>query len=166
MENLKIEESILHYIYCKNFGEGDPPLNVLDKWAVQQKFDKVVFWEQYDHIIKKEFAHFLQDEGTVRLTPKGVLHTEKAGLVGVDLIAKNRHIRKLLMSTLARHLEKRGTVVTIDELIEHAKLEGHYCYGNIELLIGMGYIRWVIPRVNLSISAKVCAKDASLTKAP
>jgi|GEM_PF-6942914 hypothetical protein len=165
MENLNIEESILHYLYCKNFGEGDPPLNVLDKWAVQQKFNKVVFWQQYDCILKKELAIFLQDEGTVRLTAKGVLHAEKAGLVSPEMIAKNRHIRKLLMCTLARHLEKRSTTISIDELIETAQLEGHYCYGNIDLLVSMGYIRWVIPRVSLSISAKVCAKDAVLSKA-
>jgi len=164
MENLKIEESILHYIYCKNFGEGDPPLSVLDKWALQQKFDKVLFWEQYDHLLKKDFIHYLQDEGTVRLTPKGVLHTEKAGLVSIDMVSKNRYIRKVLLTTLAKHLEKRSALITLDELIADAKLEGHYCYGNVELLIGLGYTRWVIPRVNLSINAKVCAKDAALAK--
>jgi hypothetical protein len=164
MENLVVQESILHYIYCKNFGEGEPTLNALDKWAAQQKFDKVIFWQQYDYLLKKDLAHFLQDEGSVRLTPKGVLLTEKSGLVSQSLVARNRIMRKKLLQTLAKHLGNKGTSIGIDELIEEADLEGQYCYGNVELLIGLGYIRWTIPQITLSINAKVCAKEAVLSK--
>jgi len=164
MENLKLEGEILHYIYCKNFGEGDPTLNALDKWAVQQNIDKISFWEQYELLIKKEYVRFLQDEGSVRLTPKGVLHTEKNGYVASSLVSKNRQIRKRLLAALVKHLGSRSATISMDELISGSNLEGHYCCGNVDLLVALGYARWIMPRVSLSINAKVFSKEASLAK--
>jgi hypothetical protein len=165
MENLNIEEALLYFLYYKNFGEGDPTLHDLDKWSTKKNFDKAAFWETYENLIKRDYVHFSQDEASARLTPKGVLYTEKAGLVPFNFVARNRQARKQLINALATHLTTRGTYATVEQLVLEANLEGQYITGNIDLLVRMGYIRWIIPGVNLSINAKICAKQAEIAKA-
>jgi hypothetical protein len=80
------------------------------------------------------------------------------------MVSKHRHIRQRLLNALAMYLNRSSPTVTLDEITTEACLPGTYCLGDIELLIDLGYIRWIVPRVNLSINAKVCAKQQVLSK--
>ncbi len=165
MDNLSMDESILHYLYTKSFAAGDATLESLDLWAVHLKFDMNVFWEHYNQLIKQGWVLPHHEDNIVRLTPQGVLRCEKAGLAHASLIAKNRDMRKRFVHTLADQAAFRGTTITIDELLEYSDEEENYCLGNIELLISLGYVKWIIPKVNLSINMNVCAKEAALSRA-
>jgi hypothetical protein len=165
MEDVAIEEKFLHYLYTKNYGEGDPTLDAIDNWVKTKGLNRVNFWDEYDRLIKRSLLRYKQDEGTVRLTPQGTLYAEKHGFSPPQLVRTHRDMRSRLLHTLAIHLVKIGPNITMDDLVDRAGLEGNYCLGNIELLVALGYARWIIPQVRLDICSKVCAKDAVLSHA-
>jgi hypothetical protein len=165
MENLEMQDAFLGYLYGKNFGDTDPCLDTVDKWVKSIKLDRIVFWRQYEHMIKNDLIKFNQEEAVIRLTPKGTLSAEKSGIVAADLVSTNREARKKLMFAMAVHLSSDGPLVAASELIKEAKLAKGMGLGNLQLLVSMGYAKWQVPSERLNISPRVCAKAGVVGKA-
>ena len=164
MDNLEIPKALLGYLYVNNFGSDDPSLDMIDLWVDSRNLDRVLFWKQYELMIRAKLVRLVQDEGTVRLTPKGTLHAEKMGLASPDSIIKNREIRKRLMSAMANCLSQFGTNVDVKQIVREAGLREDQYAGNLQLLIDMGYARWRIAAQQLTINPKVFAKAGTLSK--
>jgi hypothetical protein len=165
MEDLEMQHAFLGYLYNKNFSGDEPTLDSVDKWIKQNKLDRNILWKQYERMIKEGLIKFVQDEGTIRLTPRGTLKTEKLGLVSAQHIAINRDARKRLMVAMADHLDGTGSNMSVKDLVKAAELELERCNGNILLMISLGYARWQVPYETLTINAKVCSKAEDLVRA-
>jgi hypothetical protein len=164
LDDLEIPKALLGYLYKNNFGNDDPSLDAIDMWVDSRNMDRGLFWKQYELMIKLKLVRLVQDEGTVRLTPKGTLHAEKMGLATPESVARNREIRKRLMSAMANCLTRYGTHVNVTDIVRTAELREDQYAGNLQLLVDMGYARWRIAAQQLTINPKVFAKAGTLSK--
>jgi hypothetical protein len=158
METPKMITLFLGYLYEKNYADDDPTLEVVDLWVKTTDIDRTLFWKSYESMIKLDLIRFVQDEAVVRLTPKGTLCAEKSGLVSNAFIVKNRDARKQLLSAMASCLIGKGSRIDVGDLVKEVRLSKGEVYGNIELLVSMGYAKWEVSGERLSISPRVCAK--------
>jgi hypothetical protein len=165
MDMRGIERSFLHDLYVKCYTDGCPTLQQVEQWATSASLDMKAFRPQYEDFLRNGLIEFKQDEGLVHMTPKGTLYTEKNGYAPADLMRQNRDMRTKLLHTMAAYLIKCAPNITVADLVERAGLQGKYCLGNLDLLVSMGYARWMVQDVRLHISSKVAAKDESLTPA-
>jgi hypothetical protein len=164
MSDLEIPKALLGYLYSHNFGNTDPSLDMIDQWVDSRKIDRSIFWKQYELMIRAKLLRMMQDEGTVRLTPKGTLHAEKMGLASQESISRNREMRKRLMYAMAYCLSQQGPVVSLSDIIKAANLREEQYIGNLRLLVEMGYAKWRINFQQLTINPRVCAKTAPASK--
>ncbi len=156
-----MQEAFLGYLYSMNFSGQEATLDEIDSWVKSTKMDRGIFWKQYEGTIKADLIHFVQDEATVRLTPKGTLHAEKSGLVPADNVSKNREIRKKLVQTMAFHLTQKSASIYVSDLAREAKITPEECIGNIYLLVEMGYARWQVRSELVVITTRVCGKSSA-----
>jgi hypothetical protein len=164
LNDLEIPKALLGYLYNNNFGNDDPTLDTIDSWVGSREWDRATFWKQYELMLKAKLVKLVQDEGTVRLTPKGTLHAEKLGLASMQLVSRNRDIRKKLMAAMAQCLAQFGTHVDVIEVARAADLDEDEYVGNLQLLVDMGYARWRISSQQITINPRVCGKVNTLSK--
>jgi len=165
LDDLEIPKAFLGYLYSKNFIDEDPTLDTIEDWVTASGIDKALFWRQYELMVRAKLVKLMQDEGTVRLTPKGTLHAEKLGLAAFGDIARNRLMRKQMMHAMAYFITRQGPNVDIVDLIREADITDDRFYGNLQLLIELGYARWRVQNKQISVNPKVCAKTQPLVDA-
>jgi hypothetical protein len=164
MDELIIPKAFISYLYTNNFGNEDPTLDQIDDWASAQGFDKADFWRNYERMIKAKIVRLVQNNSTVRLSPKGTLQAEKLGLATSDAVARNREVRQRLMRAMAGYLSRCGATANLSDLTQGSTLQNDDYIGNLQLLIDMGYARWTVNRHQVSINPKVCAKAGTMSK--
>ena len=87
----------------------------------------------------KEYGSFYSYE----ITPTGVLYVEDTGLIAVEIADKHRHIRSVILRSLADLYENKGSLsdLNVEQLAVAAGLNPLDIYLDLSLLKGIGYIR-------------------------